>query len=78
MTRPLWIIILSGGTIMGLAVGFRQGFGLFLTPITADLGLGRESFALGIGVLNLVWGLASPFTGAIADRFGAGLFAAAG
>lgn len=78
MTRPLWIIILSGGTIMGLAVGFRQGFGLFLTPITADLGLGRESFALGIGVLNLVWGLASPFTGAIADRFGTGLVAAAG
>ncbi len=78
MIRPLWIIILSAGTIMGLAVGFRHGLGLFLTPISADLGLGRESYALGIGVVNLVWGLASPFTGAIADRFGSGLVAAGG
>lgn len=78
MKRPLWIIILCGGTIMGLAVGFRQGLGLFLTPISADLGIGRESFALGMGLMNLVWGLGAPFAGALADRFGAGRIAAAG
>lgn len=78
MTRPFWIIVLSAGTIMGLAVGIRQSLGLFLTPITADLGVGRETFALGMGLMNLLWGLGSPFAGAIADRFGAGLVAAAG
>jgi MFS family permease len=78
MPRPFWIIVLSAGTIMGLAVGIRQSLGLFLTPITADLGIGRETFALGMGLMNLLWGLGSPLTGAIADRYGAGRVAAFG
>ena len=72
MTRPLWIIILCGGVIMGISLGFRQSLGLFLTPITIDLNIGRETFALAMGLMNLVWGLASPFAGAVADRYGAG------
>lgn len=78
MMRSLWVIILCGGAIMGLSVGLRQSLGLFLTPISTDLGIGRESFALGMGFMNLAWGLGAPFAGAIADRFGAGLVAAAG
>ena len=78
MSRRLWIAILSAGTIMGLAVGFRQSLGLFLTPISTDVGLGHEGYALGIGLLNLVWGLASPFAGAVSDRYGAGLVVAGG
>ena len=72
MARSYWIIILCAGSVMGLSVGFRQALGLFLTPISLDLGLGREGFALGMGLMNLYWGLASPFAGAIADRYGAG------
>lgn len=72
MSRFSWIVILCAGSIMGLAMGARQSLGLFLAPVTLDLGLGRESFALGMGMMNLVWGLASPVAGAIADRFGAG------
>lgn len=78
MSRPLWIMVLCGGAIMALSVGFRQSFGLFLTPISMDLGIGRESFALAMGLMNLCWGLASPFAGAIADRHGAARVAAAG
>ena len=70
MKHPLLVIIFCGGAIMGLSLGFRQTFGLFLTPISIERGFGRESFALGMGLMNLVWGLASPFTGAVADRFG--------
>jgi MFS family permease len=78
MSRPLWIIILCGGTIMGLSLGFRQSLGLFLTPISLDIGIGRETFALGMGLMNLFWGLAAPFAGAVADRYGAGRVAALG
>ena len=78
MTRPLWIIILCGGVIMGISLGFRQSLGLFLTPITIDLNIGRETFALAMGLMNLVWGLASPFAGAVADRYGAGRVALLG
>lgn len=53
-----------------LALGTRQSFGLFLRPMTMDLGWGREAFSVAIALQNLVWGLAMPFAGAIADRYG--------
>jgi hypothetical protein len=55
-----------------LALGIRQSFGLFLRPMSMDLGWGRETFSFAIALQNLVWGLAMPFAGAIADRHGAG------
>lgn len=55
-----------------LALGIRQSFGLFLRPMSSDLGWGREAFSFAIALQNLVWGLAMPFAGAIADRKGAG------
>jgi predicted MFS family arabinose efflux permease len=78
MTKKLWIIVLCAGAIMALSVGLRQSLGLFLTPISGDLGLGRESFALAMGLTNLFWGLAAPAAGAIADRHGAGKVAVFG
>ena len=59
-------------------MGIRQGLGLFLTPISMDLGLGREAFALSMGLMNLFWGLGAPIAGAISDRYGAARVAAAG
>jgi MFS family permease len=61
-----------------LALGTRQTFGLFLRPMSLDLGWGRETFSFAIALQNLVWGLAMPFAGAIADRHGAGRVLAAG
>ena len=78
MNRTVWIVIVSAGAILGLVMGFRQSLGLFLTPVSVELGVGREAFAFAIGIMNLVWGVAAPFTGAIADRYGAGRVAAAG
>lgn len=78
MSRTVWIVIVSAGTMLGLVMGFRQSLGLFLTPISVELGIGREAYAFAIGIMNLVWGVAAPFTGAIADRYGAGRVAAAG
>ena len=50
--------------------GARSGFGLFLAPITATYGWGREIFAVAIGIQNIMWGLGQPVAGALADRFG--------
>ena len=69
---PLWVILLSCAVIVGLAMGLRQSIGLFMTPVSADLGLGREVFSLAVGISNIVWGIAAPFTGAIADKYGSG------
>jgi MFS family permease len=68
-TTPL-VAVLCGGVIMGLALGIRHAQGLFLLPMTLDRAWTREEFAFAIALQNLVWGLAQPFTGMIADRFG--------
>lgn len=67
--KPLFIV-LCGGAIMGVALGARHVQGLFLLPMTAGRGWSREQFALAIAVQNLVWGLAMPFTGMLADKLG--------
>ncbi|WP_445261843.1 MFS transporter [Pseudomonas sp. EA_35y_Pfl2_R5] len=66
----MWIL-LGASLILALSLGIRHGFGLFLPPMSAEFGWGREVFAFAIALQNLVWGLTQPFTGALADRFGA-------
>jgi MFS family permease len=75
--RPIWLILLSAGCIVGMAMGLRQVMGLYLRPVTMDLGIGREPFSNAMGLANLVWGLGAAAAGAIADRYGAGRVIAA-
>lgn len=64
-------VLLGSALILALSLGIRHGFGLFLAPMSAEFGWGREVFAFAIALQNLIWGLAQPFAGALADRFGA-------
>ncbi|SPO65631.1 MFS transporter [Pseudomonas sp. JV241A] len=64
-------ILLGAALILALSLGVRHGFGLFLAPMSADFGWGRGVFAFAIALQNLIWGLAQPFAGALADRLGA-------
>lgn len=66
----LWLIIMTAGVILAINMGIRAAFGLYLKPITQDLTVSRESFALAIAILNLLWGAGSPFAGALSDKFG--------
>jgi MFS family permease len=72
------LVLLFGSLVMLIALGIRHGFGLFLQPMSADLGWGREVFSIAIAMQNIVWGLAQPFSGMLADRFGAGRVVLAG
>lgn len=71
LRRHALLIIVLGSLVISLAMGLRHGFGLFLEPMSSELGWGREVFAFALALQNLIWGLAQPFTGALADRFGA-------
>ena len=67
--RLLWagfLAILAAG----IGFGIRAGFGLFLQPMSTDMGWGRETFALAMAVQNLVWGATQPFAGMLADKYG--------
>jgi len=76
--RTPTLIFLSGCLLLFLSFGTRQGFGLFLQPISAEFGWGREVFALAIAIQNLIVGAAQPFTSAVADRYGTGRMVAIG
>jgi predicted MFS family arabinose efflux permease len=64
-------VLICGALVVTLSMGIRHGFGLWLQPITMDRGWTRETFAFAIAVQNLAWGIAGPFAGMLADRFGA-------
>ena len=64
-------VLLAGSLIALVALGMRHSFVLFLVPITGSLsGVDRESFGFAIALQNLMWGVAQPFAGMIADRYG--------
>ena len=65
------LVIITCGCLIG-AIGFgpRAALGLFLTPMSSAYGWGRDVFALALAIQVLIWGAATPFAGAIADRFG--------
>src|SRR5215470_15166798 len=77
-TRPLWVVVLCAGVIVGTCTGLRQVMGLYLPPMTAELGIGREPFSSAMAVANLVWGLVAVLAGVIADRQGPGRVVVAG
>ncbi len=70
--RGAVVVLICGVVILILSFGIRTSFGIFLDPVTESLGTGREVFALAMAVQNLLWGLAQPLAGAIADRYGPG------
>jgi len=63
-------VMVCGTSILGLAIGIRLSFGLFLQPMSQTLGWGRETFAFAIALQNILWGLAQPLMGILADKFG--------
>jgi MFS family permease len=67
---PLIVLIVAGCIIAAATNGIRTSFGLFTLPMTGDLGLSRESWGMAMAIQNLAWGIAQPFAGGLADRYG--------
>ncbi len=65
-----WLIIACGCTIALMTFGPRSAMGFFQLPMLAEKGWDRQTFGLAMAIQNLFWGLATPFFGAVADRYG--------
>ena len=50
--------------------GVRSSFGLFTAPISEAHGWPREIFSFAMAMQNLLWGIATPIAGMLADRYG--------
>lgn len=64
------LLLVLSGLIIAICMGLRQSLGLFMRPMTLELGISAATFGFAIALQNIVWGLSQPFVGALADRYG--------
>ena len=67
--QSLAVTLAAAGLLM-VTMGARQSFGLFIAPIDADTGLGIATLSFALAVGQLMWGVAQPISGALADHYG--------
>jgi predicted MFS family arabinose efflux permease len=78
MPPAVWLLVAAAAASISLALGVRQTFGLFLLPLSAEAGVSPAILGGSVALHNLVWGIAQPVSGALADRHGAGRVMAVG
>ena len=63
-------VLIGGSVILLISFAIRSSFGLFQIPIAEEFLWPRAEFSMAIAIQNLVWGIATPFFGAFAEKFG--------
>jgi predicted MFS family arabinose efflux permease len=69
-TRSYLAVALAAAAVFALGLGIRQAQPLFIGPINSATGIGYAAISLAFAVGQLMWGVAQPVAGAIADRWG--------
>src|SRR5258707_397077 len=70
LLRPALPILIGASLMLTLSMGLRQSLGIFLQPLTRDVGISVSDFTLAIAVQNLAWGFLQPLAGAMTVRYG--------
>ena len=74
MTKQSWrtpLVVLTCGTIiLFISFGARNIFGLLLEPMTQSTALNISDFSLAVAVQAVIWGLTTPITASLAERYG--------
>jgi len=68
--RPTLPILIGASIMLTLSMGLRQSLGIFLQPLTHDVGISVSDFTLALAVQNLAWGFLQPLSGAMTARYG--------
>ena len=68
--RPTLPVLIGASLMLSLSMGLRQSLGIFLQPLTRDVGISVTDFTLAIAVQNLAWGFLQPLAGAFTARYG--------
>ena len=63
-------IALAAGAVFALGLGLRQAQPLFISSLNSHTGIGYATISLAFGIAQLMWGVAQPVAGAVADRWG--------
>lgn len=65
-----WFIVAIGFFILFVSTGARNGFGVFIIPMTEEFGWSRGQISAAIAIGVLVNGITQPFLGGLYDRYG--------
>jgi MFS family permease len=76
--RAAWTLIMVASAVMMITTGTRLTSGLFLSPLNTATGLGVATISFVMAVAQLMWGVAQPVFGAVADKYGPGRVIALG
>jgi predicted MFS family arabinose efflux permease len=68
--RPTLPILIGASLMLTLSMGLRQSLGIFMQPLTHDIGITVSDFTLAIAMQNLAWGFLQPLAGAMTVRYG--------
>ena len=68
--RPALPVLIGASLMLTLSMGLRQSLGIFMQPLTRDIGISVSDFTLAIAIQNLAWGFLQPLAGALTVRFG--------
>jgi predicted MFS family arabinose efflux permease len=63
-------IALAAGAVFALGLGLRQAQPLFISSLNSHTGIGYATISFAFGLAQLMWGVAQPVAGAVADRWG--------
>ncbi len=70
LSRRMLLLMTAAAAVLMVTMGMRQSLGLYIAPIieSTHVGYAAMSFALAVG--QLMWGVAQPVFGGLADRYG--------
>jgi predicted MFS family arabinose efflux permease len=68
--RPTLPILIGASLMLTLSMGLRQSLGIFMQPLTRDVGISVSEFTLAIAMQNLAWGFLQPLAGGMTVRYG--------
>ena len=76
--RTPMIVLTCGTIILFVGVGARNIFGILLDPMVDSLGWSVADFSFAIALQAFLWGITTPITATLADRYGTGKMVAVG
>src|SRR5258706_7395515 len=68
--RSFMPLALAASSVVAVAFGLRNCMGLFISPINSHTALGYATISFAFAVMQLMWGVSQPVSGAMSDRWG--------
>lgn len=65
-----WAVVLAAAAALLITTGSRLSLGLFVQPLSQNMGVSIAGISFALAVGQLMWGVSQPVLGALSDRYG--------